>query len=186
MTAVGRLLVLTLTLGALGSIGVVYVRWLYREQRYNTLIEETATKYGVDKFLIKAVIHHESEFDPYAYGRAGEIGLMQVTPSAGWDWARATGRRDFGRDLLWDARANIEAGTWYLVRALRRQQDKDNPIPFALAEYNAGLGNVQRWLPRGSGTTAEEFMQAITYPTVRGYIASVMDYWEQYKAAGKL
>jgi soluble lytic murein transglycosylase len=183
---VGRVLALALVLGALGSTGVVYLRWLFREQRYNRIIEETAAKYGVDKFLIKAVIHHESEFDPFAYGHAGEIGLMQVTPAAGSDWARATGRRDFGRDLLWDARANIEAGTWYLSRALRRWQDKDDPVPFALAEYNAGLGNVLRWLPRGTGTTAEEFMQAITYPTVRDYIATVTDYRQQYQAAGNL
>ena len=62
----------------------------------------------------------------------------------------------------------------------------DDPIPFALAEYNAGLGNVLRWLPRGTGTTAEEFMQAITYPTVRDYITIVTDYRQQYQAAGNL
>jgi soluble lytic murein transglycosylase len=183
---VGRVLALALVLAALGSPAVVYVRWLYREQRYNPLIEKAAARHGVDKFLIKAVIRRESEFDPFAYGRAGEIGLMQVTPAAGWDWAQATGRRDFGRDLLWDARVNIEAGSWYLGRALRRWQDKDNPIPFALAEYNAGPGRVPGWLPRGRDTTAEEFKEAITYPSVRSYIDTVTDYYEQYRANGRL
>jgi soluble lytic murein transglycosylase len=181
-----RLLALGLVLAAGGSATTVYLRWLYREQRFNALIEQAAARHGVDKFLLKAVIRHESGFDPFAYGRAGEIGLMQVTVEAGLDWARATGRRDFGRDLLWDPRINIEAGTWYLARALRRWQDMDDPVPFALAEYNAGLGNVQRWLPRGRQTSAAEFLEAITIPSVRAYILSVSSYYKDYRATGRL
>jgi len=183
----GRMLAVALVLTALWSAAMVHLRWLYREQRYNKLIEQIAAKHGVDPFLVKAVIHRESEFDQFAYGSAGEIGLMQVMPTAaGLDWARTTGRKDYGRDLLWDARTNIEAGTWYLGRALRRWQNMDDPIPFALAEYNAGLGRVQGWLPRGQETTAEEFVQAITIPSVRAYIETVTDYYRSYKAAGKL
>jgi soluble lytic murein transglycosylase len=181
-------LTLALALGAIGSAAFIYVRWLYREQRFNRLIEEIAPKHGVDKFLVKAIVRRESGFDPFAYGRAGEIGLMQVTYGAGLDWARATGRKDFGRDLLWDPRVNIEAGTWYLARALRRWIDKDpqERLPFALAEYNAGFGNVQRWLPRGRDTTAEEFMAAITIPSVREYIETVRSYYEHYRVRGTL
>jgi soluble lytic murein transglycosylase len=177
---------LLIVAGAIGSATVVYLRWRWREQRYNRLIEETASRYNVDKFLIKAVIRRESEFDPFVYGRAGEIGLMQVTEGAAREWARATGRKDFGRDLLWDERANIDAGTWYLARALNRWRDKDDPIPFALAEYNAGFGNVLRWLPHGQATTAAEFREAITFPGVRRYIDSVMDFYEGYRANGQL
>src|SRR2546428_11731081 len=99
MRRTGRMLAVALVLTALWSAAMVHLRWLYREQRYNQFIAQIATKRGVDPFLVKAVIHRESEFDPFAYGRAGEIGLMQVTPAAGLDWARATGRTDFGRDL---------------------------------------------------------------------------------------
>ncbi len=177
---------LGLVLAAVGSSAFVYGRWVYRERRFNSLIEEIASQQAVDKFLIKAVIRRESKFDPFAYGRAGEIGLMQVTPAAGADWARATGRRDFQSDQLWNARTNIEAGTWYLGRALRRWQTQDDPLPFALAEYNAGLGNVQRWLPFGRSTTARQFLQAITYPGVRKYIATVTEYAQDYRDRGKL
>ncbi len=188
MARTAQWLTLALVLGAAGSVTFIYVRWLYREQRANRSIEEIAPKYGVDKFLVKAIIRRESEFDPFAYGRAGEIGLMQVTYAAGLDWARATGRKDYGRDLLWDPRVNIEAGTWYLARAMRRWGDKDptERLAFALAEYNAGFGNVQRWLPRGRETTAKEFTEAITIPSVRDYIETVTSYYEQYRARGKL
>lgn len=183
---VGRTLALLLVVGAVGAAALVYLRWRFREQRYNQLIEQIATQYGVDKFLIKAVIRRESEFDPFVYGRAGEIGLMQVTEGAGREWARATGRKDFGRDLLWNERANIEAGTWYLARALRRWQDKDDSVPFALAEYNAGFGNVLRWLPNGQATTSRQFRDAITYPGVRRYVDTVRELYESYRAEGTL
>src|SRR3989454_8100326 len=104
LTRLGRSLGLLLVVAAIGSAAVIYLRWRFREQRYHQLIETVAAQYGVDKFLIKAVIRRESQFDPFVYGRAGEIGLMQVTEGAGREWARATGRKDFGRDLLWNER----------------------------------------------------------------------------------
>jgi len=188
LTRIGNFLALILVLGAIGSGALVYLRWKYREARYNQLIQEIATQTGADPFLVKAVIRRESKFNPLAYGTRGEIGLMQVTEAAGWDWAGATKRRDFGRDALWDPQVNIEAGTWYLTRALGRWPDKEpaERIPFALAEYNAGYGNVLRWLPRGHDTTAAEFIESITYPTVREYVSDVMENYEIYQALGQL
>ena len=188
LTRIANWVSLALVLAAVGSAALVYLRWQLREQRFNKLIEEIAAQNSVDPFLVKAVIRRESKFDPDAYGSHGEIGLMQVTEAAGWDWASATGRRDFGRDALWDPRVNIEAGTWYLARALGRWSDKDmdERIPFALAEYNAGWGNVLRWLPHGHDTTAAEFIGAISYPNVRGYVSDVMDNYQMYKAPGEL
>jgi soluble lytic murein transglycosylase len=185
---IGNWLSLALVMGAVGSAVFVYWRWQHREQRFDRLIEEIAPKYGVDKFLVKAVIRRESKFDPYVYGRHGEIGLMQVTDGAGRQWAQAVRRRNYGRDLLWDERANIEAGTWYLGRALGRWPDKetDERMAFALAEYNAGFGNVLRWMPHGRQTTADEFVESITFPTVRDYVADVMESYRFYKACGHL
>ncbi len=178
---IGQWLTLALVVGSIGSAAFVYWRWRFREQRYNKLIEVVAGQYGVDKFLVKAVVRRESKFDPFVYGRAGEIGLMQVTEAAGREWARATGRKDFGRDSLWDERANLEAGSWYLARALRRWGDKDDPLPFALAEYNAGFGNVLRWLPNGQVTTAAQFRDAIKFPGVRRYVDTVTEFYEAYR-----
>ncbi|HUJ10790.1 MAG TPA: lytic transglycosylase domain-containing protein [Verrucomicrobiae bacterium] len=188
LTLIGNWVSLALVLGAIGSAAVVYWRWQYREQRFNQLIEEIATQNGVDKFLVKAVIRRESKFDPYAYGSHGEIGLMQVTERAGWDWARAVGRRNFGRDALWDPQINIEAGSWYLARALSRWPDKEpeERLAFALAEYNSGMGNVLRWLPNGRQTTTAEFIDAISNPAVRQYVSEVLENYKVYKERGRL
>jgi soluble lytic murein transglycosylase len=181
---IGQWLSLALVVGSIGSAAFVYLRWRFRELRYNKLIETVAGQYGVDKFLVKAVVRRESEFDPFVYGSHGEIGLMQVTEGAGREWARANGRKDFGRDLLWDERINLEAGTWYLARALNRWRDKDDPVPFALAEYNAGFGNVLHWLPNGQATKASQFREAIGFPGVRRYVATVLEFYDGYRAEG--
>ncbi len=184
LVRIGNWLVTGVVVAALGTAAFIYLRWVYREQRFNQIIEEVAARQGADKFLIKAVMRQESGFDPFAYSKRDAIGLMQVTEGAGWDWARATKRKDFGRDLLWDPRANIEAGTWYLQRALRRWENRpfEERIPFALAEYNAGYGNVLRWLPNGRATTTGEFYNAITYPGVRHYMDKVTGYYRDYRA----
>jgi soluble lytic murein transglycosylase len=179
---------LLLVLLAFGTAAFVYLRWLYREQRFNVLIEQIATRQNADKFLIKAVMRQESSFDPFAYSSKGAIGLMQVMENAGQDWALANHIPHYTRDMLWDPANNIDAGTWYLQRALHRWENKEfeDRIPFALAEYNAGYGNVLRWLPHGRDTTAEEFQAAITYPGVRRYIENVTGYYQHYREQGHL
>jgi len=178
---IARQLALCLTIGALGSAVITHFYWRHREQRYDLLIEQVANQYKVDKLLVKAIIRVESGFDSSSYGQAEEIGLMQVTEGAGWDWAVATGNADFDTDLLWIPKVNIEAGTWYIGRALRRWRTMDDPVPFALAEYNAGLGNVQRWLPMGKETPVTNFIDSITYPSVRSYINKVTKVYRGYQ-----
>ncbi|SRR5258706_15620010 len=187
-TRTARRLTLALVVLAVGAAAVVYLRWLYREGRYNKIIEQVATDYGVDKFLVKAVMRQESGFDPFALSSSGAIGLMQVTEGAGRDWARVARRQNFSRDALWNERVNIEAGTWYIGQALRywQRQGVDDPVPFALAEYNAGRGTVMKWLPSTKPWTAQEFMASIKNSGVKYYVEKVSSYYEHYRERGEL
>ena len=166
---------------------IILLAWMRRsterEARFDGLIAEMSTRHRVPGSLIKAVIWRESRFDPAARGAAGEIGLMQVTPAAGEDWAHGTGRARFRPWMLWDPRHNIDAGAWYLGRALRRWADRDDPVPFALAEYNAGPSNAQRWAR--NAPRARPFVERIDYPTTRRYIADVMERERDYRRRGR-
>lgn len=152
--------------------------WLAR--KYRPIIQAAGQRHGVDPDLIIAVIWQESRFRPREVGRRGEIGLMQVTETAAREWAQAVGVQHFRVRRLYDPVVNVDAGTWYLGRALRRWAHCSNPIPYALAEYNAGLSNAQRWYKKG-GTNAELFRKHITYPTTRRYIDNIMRDYEGRK-----
>ncbi|MBN1671216.1 MAG: lytic transglycosylase domain-containing protein [Kiritimatiellae bacterium] len=148
------------------------VRWR-RYHAHDALIEATAARHGLRPGLIWTVIRRESGFNVRCEGKAGELGLMQVTEAAAREWAQAEGLAGFQRLDLFDPGTNIVAGTWYLARAIGRWSEKRDPLPYALAEYNAGLSNVRRWAKDDDGYTSD-FLRAITYPSTRQYVEDIL------------
>src|SRR5271166_3641918 len=144
-----------------------------RYHEYDDLILQAGQKYGVDPMLIKAVIWRESAFRADMVGRDGERGLMQVMDAAASDWARQTKHPTFVPTDLFSPQVNIEAGTWYLKKALQRYASKDDPKTFALAEYNAGKSRVDKWVGdtnQGASVTAGDLRDSIAFPSTRSYV----------------
>lgn len=155
--------------------------------RYDGLINEIALKNKIDPMLLKAVIWRESSFDADMTGKEGERGLMQVSVGASADWAAAQKIAPPAPDDLFDTRTNIEVGAWYLKRALQNYASKDDPIPFALAEYNAGRQRVNQWLGDNSATMgAKEFRDKITIGSTRKYVDTIEGRYLFYKDRGRM
>ena len=79
--------------------------------------------------------------------------------------------------------------TWYLSRALEKWKDKDDPVPFALAEYNAGASRVDRWIAAtgvGPKADAHDFLNAMDFPTTRRYVDDIMARQKFYRLRGGL
>lgn len=100
--------------------------------QFDAEILHAAARFDVDPGLIKAVIHAESLFDPFAVSRAGAQGLMQLMPETA---AYLEVRQPFV------ARDNIQGG----ARFLRYLLDRFDSLELVLAAYNAGEGNVRRY-----------------------------------------
>ncbi|MDX1953267.1 MAG: lytic transglycosylase domain-containing protein [Verrucomicrobiota bacterium] len=152
-----------------------------REHRFDQAILQTAQRYNIDPALIKAVIWQESRFRPEARGAAGEIGLMQVRDLAAEEWAEAEGLENFFHEQIMDPVKNIQAGSWYLAKVMKRYTDTDNPIPYALADYNAGRTHVLKWIKGEAKTNSEAFLNQIAFPGTRKYAENVMNRVPEYQ-----
>jgi len=159
--------------------GFLYVRW--REHSQDTVIRAAAARYGVDGALVKAVVWRESWFDPNARGKAGEIGLMQIREPAAREWAEAERIAGFQHEHILDPGSNTLAGAWYLAKLLRRYPQCDDPVPYALADYNAGRGNVLKWNLGAAATNSQQFLAQMTFPGTRRYIEAVMQRRARYR-----
>jgi soluble lytic murein transglycosylase len=164
--------------------------WLFNKRfhQYDALIREISQAQNMDPMLVKAVIWRESAFDETMRGRNGERGLMQVTEPAAKDWARVE-HAQFKPEELFDPRTNLEIGTWYLRKALDRYQGRDEPVPFALAAYNAGKSRVDRWIAstnHGPQATGTDLRTNIDFPSTKKYVRSIEQRYAFYKARGRL
>jgi len=159
-----------------------------RYDRYDDLIVQAAERYGVSPSLVKAVIWRESRFQPDMLGKHGERGLMQLTEGAAADWAKAEKIETFQPTDLLDPKTNIDAGTWYLAKALKHWTAKDDPVPFALAEYNAGRTRVKRWEKNsglGGEFGADDLHSIMDFPATRAYIRSIVGRYQDFKKHGE-
>ena len=176
-----RLLTFLLLIICLGMIGGWrYYRW--RDHRFDAVIVGAAQRYGVEPALVKAVVWRESWFNPSVRGRKNEFGLMQIRAEAAGEWARADKITGFAPEHLFDPATNILAGTWYLGKLLKRYQKTDNPLPYALADYNAGRSHVLRWNKGVAITNNAAFIVQMDFPGTRRYVKAVMRRFEYYRS----
>jgi peptidoglycan lytic transglycosylase len=164
-----------------GLIG--YWWWLGRLERSQDLpIRVAARRYGVEPALVKAIVWRESRFHAQTRGRVGEIGLMQLREEAAQEWADAEHISGFEHVHCFDPGTNTLAGTWYLKKLLNRYRQTDNPVPYALADFNAGRGNVLKWISGEATTNSQSFIEQIGFPGTKAYVDSVMRRYQKYQS----
>lgn len=155
-----------------------YYSFRIDENRYDAEIAKAAEKYNVDSRFVKAIIYQESKFDARARGAHGEVGLMQIMPNgAAVDWARYYKKDKLRKGLLFDPQLNIEIGTWYLARALKRWQKYKYSKELALCQYNAGGKRANAWKPENyDGTVLERIKIKSTHAYVKAIMKKYRDY----------
>jgi soluble lytic murein transglycosylase len=139
--------------------------------RHEDVIRQQANEKGVDAALIAAVIYSESKFSD-AESSAGARGLMQITPEAAATIARNSEATSFELKDLSDPEINIRYGT-FLLRELLDRYDGDEAA--ALAAYNAGPGNADKW------GGADLSVADIPFPETRAYVEEVLEKREEYR-----
>jgi len=166
---------------------VAYCAWeRHLERGQYSSIRFAAECYGIDPMLIKALVWRESHFNPHARGLAQEIGLMQLREDSAREWADAEHVMGFQHQHCFDPRTNTLAGAWYLKKLLKRYAQTDTPLLYALADYNAGRGNVLKWSTGSAVTNSAVFAAQIGFPGTKHYVTSVTRRYAIYRFLSRL
>jgi soluble lytic murein transglycosylase len=173
-------LVAALLLGAGIAVGISRIdvqqaiRDLTLPLQHDDIIRQQAADKDLDPAMIAAVIYAESRFRDQE-SHAGALGLMQITPQTAQVIEHLSGGSTFVTSDLSDPQINISYGSYYLRYLLDRYHGNEVA---ALAAYNAGTGNVDRW--GGADLTESD----IGFPETHAYVEEVLskqqDYRDQY------
>jgi soluble lytic murein transglycosylase len=170
---------------AIGAVGVVVAAPLFRRAvneftlplSYSDVIREQAAEKHLDPALIAAVIYAETKFDPRT-SAAGAVGLMQILPQTAEFLARRSGGTTFQVSDLSEPNVNIAYGSYYL-RYLLDEYGGDKML--ALAAYNGGEANVDRWIAEARRDGHALTIREIPFPETRDYVAKVLKEQRNYR-----
>lgn len=146
--------------------------------KYYSYIEKYSVMYDLDKYLVMSVIKAESNFNEKATSVKDARGLMQITPSTGNWIAEQMNLVEFSPDKLYDPEQNIFMGCWYLDN-LRKEFD-DNYV-LILSAYNAGRGNVNKWLQNPEFSKDGKNLDYIPFKETELYIKKINLNYNIYK-----
>jgi soluble lytic murein transglycosylase len=143
------------------------------------VIRKQAADKRLDPALIAAVIYAESKFAPHQ-SSAGAEGLMQILPETAYYIAHLSGGSQFTASDLATPSINVAYGSYYL-RYLLDHYDGNEIL--AVAAYNAGLANVDRWVARARANGRTLTVATIPFPETRAYVQRVLSAQQDYRAA---
>lgn len=139
---------------------------------YHQTIRNWSQQRQLNPLLVTSVIRQESRFEREIRSSAGAVGLMQVMPGTGSWVAEQINLEDYS---LTNPEDNVNLGTWYLHHT--HQQYGDNSL-LAVASYNAGPGNVAKWIQEYGFEDQDKFVEQIPFPETKGYVEAVFsNYW---------
>jgi soluble lytic murein transglycosylase len=144
---------------------------------YWPLLQKYSAARGLDPYLVAALVAQESTFDPVIRSSANAVGLMQVLPSTGRQFARRLKLPRYSAARLTDPETNIRLGTAIFAESLK----KFGGVHFALAAYNAGDHRVTAWQRERGDLPQDVFIDDIPFPETQNYVKRILGTAEDYR-----
>ncbi|MDD9265813.1 lytic transglycosylase domain-containing protein [Paenibacillus sp. GCM10023248] len=140
-------------------------------------IKQSAAKHNIDPFLIAAIIRVETNYKYHLESSKGALGLMQLMPDTAEWIVESTNLGPHTQADLLKAEVNINLGSWYLSWLTRHYNGN---LIYAIAAYNAGQGNVNKWKQNEIWDGTQEHIDQIPFGETRHYVQRVIYYYEKY------
>lgn len=145
---------------------------------YVDTIVDNSIRYGTDPYLIASIINVESRYDEKATSKKEAKGLMQITETTGKWGSEETGIVEYSDERLYEPEVNIRIGTWYISRLFKEFNGDGNLV---LAAYNAGSGNVRKWLKDSNYSEDGKTLKKIPFKETEDYLARVEKNYKVYR-----
>ena len=145
-------------------------------QKYSEYVEKYAKEYQVEKELIYAMIKAESNFKADAISSKNAFGLMQLLESTANEVAKEI-EQEITKEEILNPETNIHLGTKYLSNLL----SKYGNIELAVAAYNAGIGNVDSWIEKGTIEKDGTNIENIPFKETNNYVRKILRDYEMYR-----
>jgi soluble lytic murein transglycosylase-like protein len=159
----------------LGPNAYKILRQAYPERYWDEV--RAAAPYTWDPRAFHALVREESNFNPKIESHVGAKGLSQLMPAT----AAATARKNkipYTLARIWDPETNLTIGAAYFDFLVRRYKGN---APMAMAGYNAGEGNADRWLAARPNAPLDVVVESISFRETRHYVKRVSSSWQTYR-----
>lgn len=164
------LLIIVLVTAYVGYLKIPELLKYIYPMKYENIILEYSKEYGLNPYLITAIIKVESGFNTEALSKKNAMGLMQIRESTGKWIAEKIGMDNFASEMLYQPETNIKMGCWYIGYLIKYY---DGNVKLALAAYNGGQGNVSKWLKDKDFSDDGSSLKDIPFAETRYYIERI-------------
>lgn len=173
-SSISIFLILCFLLGVVKIQNIVLKR--FYPQKYASYVTHYAEENNVDPLLIFAIIKAESNFKPDVVSKSNAVGLMQLMQATAEDTAKKL-KIEYQKEDLYNPEKNICLGTKYFAGLL----EKYGNITVALTAYNAGSGNVDKWIGNGTIQTDGSDAENIPYKETNRYVRKILRDYTMYQ-----
>ena len=147
-------------------------------KKYEEIVEKYAEEYQIDENIIFALIKAESNFEEDVISNRGAVGLMQLMESTAEEHDSNLNYNDFVVEDLKEPEVNIQFGIKYFSELLNHYQ---NNYLLALTAYNAGIGNVEKWIENGVIQPDGSDIENIPFQETNMYVRKILRDYDIYK-----
>ncbi|WP_297517440.1 lytic transglycosylase domain-containing protein [uncultured Clostridium sp.] len=156
--------------------GMLLLKGALFPAKYSNYVVKYSKEYDVNPMLVMSVMKAESNFNEDAQSKKDARGLMQITGSTGTWIAEQLGVKDFNVDMLKEPEVSIKFACWYLNN-LDKEFKNENLV---IAAYNAGRGNVKKWLNDNKYSKDGKNLNYIPFKETDKYVKKVNAYKNIY------
>lgn len=176
-----RIIVLLFIIFLIVSLGLSILTIKY-PLAYRNIIVKYSSEYDVDPYLVASIINVESRYDKLALSSKEAKGLMQIAPQTG-QWASEILEIDnYSEESLFEPDLNIRIGSWYINRLFN---EFDGNLQLVLAAYNAGSGNVNKWMLDEEYSSDGTSLKKIPFKETEDYLVRVEKSYKVYSKVYK-